>query len=72
MHEGVLRNVVGDAEIMGEQVAQLIKAVEAPGTVLQVLPFTANDQAGIEGPISIYERPGGPAVAIPSSSAAAG
>ena len=56
MHEGVLRHVVGDQEIMGEQVGKLIKAAETPGIVLQVLPFTAHDHAGIEGPISIYER----------------
>ena len=47
---------------MGEQVGKLIKAAEAPGIVLQVLPFTANDHAGIEGPIWIFERPGGPAI----------
>jgi transcriptional regulator with XRE-family HTH domain len=63
MHEGAVRHVVGDAEIMGEQVGKLIKAAELPGIVLQVLPFTANKQAGIEGPIWIFERPGGPAVA---------
>jgi transcriptional regulator with XRE-family HTH domain len=63
MHEGVLRHVVGDQEIMGEQVGKLIKAAETPGIVLQVLPFTANDHAGIEGPIVIFERSGGPPVA---------
>jgi transcriptional regulator with XRE-family HTH domain len=63
MHEGSLRHVIGDQEIMGEQVAKLIKAAEAPGIVLQVLPFTAHDHAAIEGPIWIFERPGGPAVA---------
>lgn len=63
MHEGVLRHVVGDQEIMGEQVGKLIKAAEAPGIVIQVLPFTAHDHAGTEGPIWIYERSGGPAVA---------
>jgi transcriptional regulator with XRE-family HTH domain len=63
MHEGVLRHVVGDQQIMGEQVDKLIKAAEAPGIMIQVLPFTANDHAGIEGPIVIFERPGGPAVA---------
>jgi transcriptional regulator with XRE-family HTH domain len=63
MHEGILRNIVGDQEIMGEQVGKLIKAAEAPGIVLQVFPFTANEQAGTDGPIWIFERPGGPAVA---------
>jgi transcriptional regulator with XRE-family HTH domain len=63
MHEGVLRHVVGDHEIMGEQVDKLLKAAEGPGIVIQVFPFTAHDHAGTDGPISIYERPGGPVVA---------
>ena len=63
MHEGILRNAIGNQEIMGEQVGKLIKAAEAPGIVLQVLPFTAHEQAGTEGPIWIFERPGGSAVA---------
>jgi len=63
MHEGVLRHVVGDHEIMGEQVDKLIKAAEAPGIVIQVFPFTANDHAGTDGPIAIFERTGGLAVA---------
>ena len=63
LHEGVVRHVVGDQEIMGEQLDKLIKAADAPGIVLQVLPFTANDHAGVEGPIVVYERPSAPAVA---------
>jgi len=63
MHEGVLRHVIGDEEIMGDQVAKLIKAAETPGIMIQVLPFTANDHPGTDGPIWIYERPGGPTVA---------
>jgi hypothetical protein len=34
---------------MGEQVGKLIKAGEAPGIVIQVFPFTANEQAGTDG-----------------------
>jgi transcriptional regulator with XRE-family HTH domain len=63
IHEGIVRHVVGDAEIMAEQVSRLIKAAEDPGIVLQVLPFTAHDHPGTDGPIWIFERPGGPAVA---------
>lgn len=62
LHEGLLRHQVGDREIMGEQLDKLIKAAELPGTVLQVLPFTAHDHAGVEGPITIYERASAPAV----------
>jgi transcriptional regulator with XRE-family HTH domain len=63
MHEGMLRHVIGDAEIMGEQVGKLIKAAETPRIIIQVLPFTAHEHAGTEGPIWIYERVGGPTVA---------
>jgi hypothetical protein len=62
IHEGALRHVVGNQEIMSEQVGKLIKAAESPGFVIQVLPFTANDHPGIEGPFWIFERPGGSAV----------
>jgi Domain of unknown function (DUF5753) len=62
LHEGLLRHQVGDQEVMGEQLDKLIKAASLPGTVLQVLPFTAHDHAGVEGPITIYERPSAPTV----------
>lgn len=62
LHEGALRHQVGDREIMGEQLDKLTKAANLPGIVLQVLPFTAHDHAGVEGPITIYERPSVPAV----------
>ena len=55
VHEAVLRHVIGDQEIMGEQLDKLIKAANLRGIVLQVLPFTAHDHAGVEGPITIYE-----------------
>jgi hypothetical protein len=63
IHEGVLRHVVGDQEIMGDQVDKLIKSAEVPGVVLQVLPYSAHDHAGVEGPVVIYERPGAAPVA---------
>jgi len=62
LHEAVLRHVIGDQETMGEQLDKLIKAAGLPGIVLQVLPFMAHDHAGVEGPITIYERPSAPAV----------
>ena len=36
LHEGLLRHVVGDREIMSEQLDKLIKAAGTPGVVLQV------------------------------------
>ena len=67
LHEGLLRHQVGDREIMGEQLDKLIKAAGLPGIVLQVLPFTAHDHAGVEGPITIYERPSTPTVGYTES-----
>jgi transcriptional regulator with XRE-family HTH domain len=60
IHEGVLRHVVGDQEIMGDQLDRLIKAAESPGIVIQVLPYSAHDHAGVEGLLYLYERTGKP------------
>jgi transcriptional regulator with XRE-family HTH domain len=53
--EGVLRRVVGSAEIMAAQLDRLIASARTPGIVLQVVPFSARDHAGTDGPIEIYE-----------------
>jgi transcriptional regulator with XRE-family HTH domain len=62
LHESVLRHVIGGHEIMGEQLDKLINATSLPGIVLQVLPFTAYDHAGVEGAIVVYERSSAPSV----------
>jgi transcriptional regulator with XRE-family HTH domain len=63
LSEGVLRQVVGGPDVMGDQLDRLIKAAEVPGTVIQVLPFSAHDHAGTDGLLHLYERPGHPVVA---------
>lgn len=63
VHEGVLRHVVGGPEVMGEQLDKLIKAAETPGFVIQVLPYSAHDHAGVDGLLYLYERPGQPQMA---------
>jgi transcriptional regulator with XRE-family HTH domain len=63
VHEGALRHVVGGPEVMGNQLDKLIKAAETPGVVVQVLPFTAREHAGIDGLLYLYERAGQPPVA---------
>lgn len=60
--EGVLRRVVGSPRIMAAQLDKLLKAAESPGIVLQVLPFSAGDHAGVEGPIEVFEPASGPPV----------
>jgi transcriptional regulator with XRE-family HTH domain len=63
IHEGVLRHVIGDQEVMAEQLDRLIKAAEAPGIVIQVLPYAAHDHAGTEGLLYLYECTGRPVTA---------
>jgi transcriptional regulator with XRE-family HTH domain len=63
LSEGVIRQAVGGAEVMGDQLDKLIKAAESPGIVIQVLPFSAQEHAGIDGLLYLYERLGQPIVA---------
>ncbi|MFI8201949.1 helix-turn-helix domain-containing protein [Streptomyces sp. NPDC085937] len=39
VNEGAVRNVIGDREIMREQLAGVLEAAELPSVTLQVLPF---------------------------------
>jgi len=63
IHEGALQHVIGGREVMGNQLDRLVKTGEAPGPVIQVLPYSAHDHAGVEGLLYFYERTGQPAVA---------
>jgi hypothetical protein len=60
--EGVLRHVVGSRTTMAEQLDKLIEAADVPGTVIQVLPFTGDNHAGSDGPVSVYEFTEAPSV----------
>src|SRR5205807_2827925 len=51
LHEGVLRHVVGSPAIMREQLDKLAELANEPGVVIQILPFTASDHPGTDGPI---------------------
>lgn len=62
LHESVLRHVIGSREIMAGQLDKIIKATESPGVVIQVLPYTAHDHAGVQGMLYLYERPGQPPI----------
>lgn len=42
LDESVLRRVVGNHQVMREQIAHLITLAQLPNVVIQVLPFTAN------------------------------
>jgi hypothetical protein len=56
IHEGVLRHQIGGVEVMAEQIDKLIEMAARPGIVIQILPFTAEDHPGVEGPITVYDH----------------
>jgi Domain of unknown function (DUF5753) len=60
--EGALRHVVGDQAVMGAQLDRLIDAADTPGIVIQVLPFTADNHAGADGPIRVFDFAEAPTV----------
>lgn len=62
LDEGVLRRLVGGPAVMDAQIDRLIGAASAGGAIIQVLPFSAGDQAGADGPISVYEFTDAPTV----------
>lgn len=62
LDEGVLWHVVGGLSVMAEQLDRLMDAADAPGIVVQVLPFTADNHAGADGPIAVYEFSESPSV----------
>jgi hypothetical protein len=55
MHESVLRHVIGSPSVMAEQLDKLLASAARPGVMIQVLPYTAHDHAGVEGPIAVYD-----------------
>lgn len=60
--EGTLRHLVGGPSVMAEQLDRLLAAASAPGIVVQVLPFSADNHAGADGPIAVYEFAESPSV----------
>lgn len=61
--ESALRQAVGSADVMREQLGRLIELGESPHVILQVLPFTCADAPGASGPLVLFEREGQPPVA---------
>jgi hypothetical protein len=61
--EGVLRQAVGGPDVMYEQLDHLVKMSESPQAVIQILPFSASDAPGADGPAALFEFSDGPAVA---------
>jgi transcriptional regulator with XRE-family HTH domain len=61
--EGVLRQAVGGPHVMRDQLDHLVKMSESPQAVIQVLPFSASDAPGADGPAALFEFSDGPSVA---------
>ncbi len=62
IHEGVLRQMIESPEVMAEQLDKLLDAATRPGIIVQVLPFSARDNAGVEGAIAVYDFEDAPSV----------
>jgi transcriptional regulator with XRE-family HTH domain len=62
LDECVVRHVMGGPAVMRAQLDRLLEASAGPGVVLQVLPFAADNHAGADGPISLYEFAESPSV----------
>ena len=62
LDESVLRHVVGGPAVMRQQLDRLLDAADTPGIVIQALPFTADNHAGADGPISVYDFASAPSV----------
>jgi transcriptional regulator with XRE-family HTH domain len=62
LHEGALRQLIGGPAVMAEQLDKLIELAGRPGITIQILPFTAHDNAGTEGPIMVFDFPDDPTV----------
>lgn len=63
LDEGVLRQVIGSSAIMAAQLDRLVEAARSPDVVIQVLPFTASDHPGTDGPVTVFDFAGEPSKA---------
>lgn len=55
VHEGILRHVIGSPEIMRAQLDRLIEAADSPDIIIQLLPYSAHDHPGTDGPILVFD-----------------
>ena len=58
--EGVLRQRVGDVEVMREQLGRLIQAAANPRITIQVMPFSMAAHPGMLGPFVVASFDAGP------------
>lgn len=56
--EGVLRRPVGGPAVMRKQLDHLVAMAQRPNIIVQVVPASAGEYAGLSGPFVIAETPG--------------
>jgi transcriptional regulator with XRE-family HTH domain len=62
LDEPVVRRVVGDRQIMREQLQRLIRACALPNVTLHLLPFSAGAHAAMDGEFTIFSYENNPDV----------
>ena len=62
LHEGVLHHMVGGPAVMAAQLDHVLELIVARRILLQVLPFTASEHPGAEGPITLFDFAHSPTV----------
>ncbi|MEV6349036.1 helix-turn-helix transcriptional regulator [Actinoplanes sp. NPDC051851] len=55
MDESVVRRVIGNEDVMAEQLRHLIEVAKSPNVTLQILPFSAGEHAFLGGPAALLE-----------------
>ncbi|GII60641.1 transcriptional regulator [Sphaerisporangium krabiense] len=58
--EGVLHRPLGGADIMGEQLAWLLKMAELPRVTIQVVPYASWSTLGLQASFTVAEQRGAP------------
>jgi hypothetical protein len=58
LDEAAIRRPVGGARAMRSQLNRLLERAVDPGTVVQVIPFTAGEHTGLDMPFTILSFPG--------------
>jgi transcriptional regulator with XRE-family HTH domain len=62
LDESILRRMVGGIPVMAGQLDKLLAMAAMPGIIIQVMPFSAGDHAGTDGPVTVYDFPAEPSV----------
>lgn len=62
LHEGVLWQMIGGPAVMAAQLDKLIDLAGRPGVVIQVLPFSAQENPGTNGPIMVFDFSDSPTI----------